>query len=91
MFASEVHRFEQAVVREAPPSWAVLSVKCCVVGLLVLPLAMPLLLAASMALGPGADVGRKIAFAASVVLWVGMFVCAQVLTTLYPPVPRRSR
>ncbi len=91
MFANEVRRFEQAVARVAPPPWAVLTVKCCVVGLLTLPLATPLLLAASMALGPGADLGRKIAFATSVVLWVGMFACAQVLTTLYPPVPRRSR
>lgn len=91
MFASQVRRFEQAAVREAPPPWAVLTVKCCVVGLLSLPLAMPLLLAASMALGPGADLGRKVAFASSVVLWVGMFLCAQVVTTLYPPVPRQAR
>ena len=91
MFASQVRRLELAVVREAPPSWAVLTVKSCVVGLLGLPLVMPLLLAASMALGPGADLGRKIAFASSVVVWVGMFLCAQVVTTLYPPVPRRAR
>ncbi len=91
MFASQVQQIEQAIAREAPPPWAVLTVKCCVVGLLVLPLAMPLLLAASMALGPGADLGRKIAFATSVVGWIGMFICAQVLTTLYPPVPRRGR
>jgi len=91
MFASPVSRIEQAATREAPPSWAVLTVKCCVLGLLALPLAAPLLLAASMALGPGADLGRKVGFAASVVAWVGMFACAQVLTTLYPPVPRRAR
>jgi hypothetical protein len=91
MFTHELRRFEHAVIREAPPSWAVLTVKGCVVGLLGLPLATPLLLAASMALGPGADLGRKIAFATSVVVWVGMFACAQALTTLYPPVPRRSR
>ena len=91
MFASQVQRIEQAIVREAPPSWAILTVKSCVVGLLALPLAMPLLLAASMALGPGADLGRKIAFGTSVVAWVGMFVCAQIVTTLYPPVPKRAR
>jgi hypothetical protein len=90
MFANEVRRIQHVVAREAPPPWAVLSVKCCVVGLLGLPLATPLLLAASMALGPGLDLGRKVGFATSVALWVGMFVCAQVLTTLYPPVPRRS-
>ncbi len=91
MFASQVRQIGEVAVREAPPSWAVLTVKCCVLGLLCLPLAMPLLLAASMALGPGADLGRKVAFASSVVAWVGMFVCAQLLTTLYPPVARRSR
>jgi hypothetical protein len=91
MFASQVRRFEQVAVRDAPPPWAILTVKCCVVGLLGLPLAMPILLAASMALGPQADLGRKIAFATSVVVWVGMFACAQILTTLYPPVPRRAR
>ncbi len=91
MFASQVRRLEQVAVREAPPSWAIRTVKCCVIGLLSLPLAMPLLLAASMALGPGADLGRKVAFGTSVAVWVGMFACAQVLTTLYPPVARRSR
>ncbi len=91
MYASQVRRVAEVAVRDVPPPWAVLTVKCCVVGLLSLPLAMPILLAASMALGPGADLGRKVAFAASVVLWVGMFACAQLLTTLYPPVPRRSR
>ncbi len=91
MYASQVRRVAEVAVREAPPSWAVLTVKSCVIGLLSLPLVMPILLAASMALGPGADLGRKIAFAASVVVWVGMFGCAQVLTTLYPPVPKRSR
>ncbi len=65
--------------------------KCCVVGLLTLPLATPLLLAASMALAPDADVGRKIGFGASVVVWLGMFGCAQLLTSVYPPVPRQRR
>ncbi len=77
------------VHRDAPPAWAVLTVKSCVIGLLTLPLAMPLLLAATTALGPGADLARKIAFATSVAVWVGLFVCAQVLTTMYPPVRRR--
>jgi len=91
MFATQVRDLAQTAVREAPPSWAVVTVKCCVIGLLVLPLAMPILLAASMALGPAADLARKIAFASSVVAWVGMFACAQLLTTLYPPVPGRAR
>jgi hypothetical protein len=81
----------EAAPREAPPPWAVLTVKCCVVGLLTLPLATPLLLAASMALAPGADLGRRVGFAVSVVIWMGMFGCAQILTGIYPPVPRRAR
>jgi len=76
-------------VSEAPPGWAVLSVKCCVVGILGLPLAVPLLLAASAALGPGAEPLRRVLFGLSVLLWLCMFGCAQVLTTVYPPVPRR--
>ena len=91
MYATQVRDLAHPAVREAPPSWAVLTVKSCVVGLLCLPLAMPILLAASMALGPGADLGRKIAFASSVVVWVGMFACAQVLTSVYPPIPKRAR
>lgn len=65
--------------------------KCCVVGLLTLPLATPLLLAASMALAPEADVARKVGFGASVVVWLGMFGCAQILTSVHPPVPRQRR
>ncbi len=86
---SQVRSLEHAAVRDAPPLWAVRTVKSCVVGLLALPVVMPLLLAASMALGPGTDLLRKIAFASSAVVWVGMFACAQVLTTMYPPVARR--
>ena len=88
MYASPV-RFGEAVARSAPPPWAVVTVKCCVIGLLTLPLAMPILLGASMALETGTDLFRKVALISSVLVWVGMFACAQVLTTVYPPVRRR--
>jgi hypothetical protein len=74
----------------APPPWAVLSVKCCVVGILALPLVVPLLLAGRAAFGPiDDDSFRRAAFFGSVGLWVAMFVLAQYLITVYPPVPRR--
>ena len=88
MFANQI-RLMPAPARQAPPPWAVLSVKCCVVGILALPLAVPLLLAGSVALGPLADSFRRAAFFASVGVWVAMFVLAQYLITVYPPVPRR--
>jgi len=54
-----------------------------------LPLATPLVLAASTALGPGADPFRQVGFLAAVGLWLGLFGCAQLLTTTYPPVRKR--
>jgi hypothetical protein len=75
--------------RGAPPPWAVRTVKCCVFGILGLPLAVPLLLAATGALGAGADPLRRAGFFLSVTVWFGLFVAAQWLTTVYPPVPRR--
>lgn len=72
----------------APPPWAVLSVKCCVVGILALPLVVPPLLAVSAALDL-ADAFRRAAFFTSLGAWVAMFVLAQYLITVYPPVPRR--
>ena len=88
MFANQV-RFIPAPARQAPPPWAVLLVKCCAVGLLALPPAMPLLTVGSFALGPRAESFRRVAFFASIGVWVAMFVLAQYLITVYPPVPRR--
>ncbi len=88
MFVSQI-RFTPALSRTAPPSWAVLSVKCCVVGILALPLAVPLLLGASTALAPVADSFRRATFFTAAGVWVTMFVLAQYLITVYPPVPRR--
>ncbi|HET6439090.1 MAG TPA: hypothetical protein VFG59_13565 [Anaeromyxobacter sp.] len=72
-----------------PPRWAVITVKCCVIGILALPLATPAVLAASTALGPGLDPFRHLGFLAAVALWLALFGTAQLLTTTYPPVPRR--
>lgn len=89
MFAHQF-RLMPARAPKAPPSWAVLSVKCCVVGILALPVVVPLLLAGRAALGPiDDDAFRRTAFFGSVGLWVAMFALAQYLITVYPPVPRR--
>jgi hypothetical protein len=87
MFAPQLPQ-ARAVAQVAPPPWAVRTVKCCVLGILGLPLAVPLLLAASGALGSAADPWRRLAFFAALCVWVSMFVAAQWLTTVYPPVPR---
>jgi hypothetical protein len=58
------------------------------VGLLTFPLIVPPLLAGSAALG-AADSFRRAAFFAAAGVWVAMFVLAEYLTTVYPPVPRR--
>ena len=76
MFANQIGLMP-AHARQAPPPWAVLSVKCCAVGLLALPPAMPLLMAGSVALGPLAESFRRAAFFASGGVWVAMFVLAQ--------------
>jgi hypothetical protein len=73
----------------APPHWAVVTVKLCVAGILLLPLATPLLLTASSALGDRADPFRFPAFVVSVVLWLALLTCAEIVTGHYPPVPRR--
>jgi hypothetical protein len=78
-----------AALQAAPPHWAVVAVKCCVAGILLLPIGTPILMVASTALGPWAYTFRPIAFVVSVLLWIGLIVWAQVLTTRYPPV--RSR
>jgi hypothetical protein len=89
MFANQIGLMP-ANARKAPPPWAVLSVKCCVVGILALPLVVPLLLAGRAALGPVDDDSfRRSAFFVAVGVWVAMFVVAQYLITVYPPVQRR--
>ncbi|HVO18978.1 MAG TPA: hypothetical protein VMU15_06970 [Anaeromyxobacter sp.] len=88
MHASQVRRFGQAAVRDAPPHWAVVTVRCCVVGLLALPVLMPVALAATTGVG-ALEPFRPVAFGLSIVVWLGLFACAQLITTTYPPVPSR--
>lgn len=77
-------------LESAPPHWAVVAVKCCVVGILTLPLAsLPVLLMVSAFLGPRGDGFRMIATPLFICLWLGTLVCAEVLTSYFPPVPRR--
>jgi ABC-type transport system involved in cytochrome c biogenesis permease component len=87
MFANQTGLMPAHAVN-APPPWAVLLVKGCVVGILTFPVAVPLLLVGSAALG-AAESFRRAAFFASWGVWLAMFVLAQYLTTVYPPVPRR--
>lgn len=79
-------RFGHALMQATPPHWAVVAVKACVAGILLLPVCMPILMVASSVLGPQGDVLRPVAFVSSVALWVGLVVAAQVLTSTYPPV-----
>jgi hypothetical protein len=84
MHASQIDRLGQVAVREAPPHWSVVTVRSCVVGLLALPVVMPLALATG-ALAPF----RPLALGLSVALWVGLLVCAQLVVTTHPPVQDR--
>jgi len=82
-------RTVQASLADSPPRWAVVTVKCCVVGILVLPLCAPvLLLLGSSLLGPQAEGFRLVASAALIALWAAMLTCAEVLTGYYPPARR---
>lgn len=90
MFANQMRLMPAPVhARKAPPEWAVFSVKCCVIGILALPLVVPLLLAGIAAVGDVSDSFRRGAFFVAAGGWVTLFVLAQYLTTVYPPVPRR--
>jgi hypothetical protein len=60
-------------------------VRCCVAGILGLPVAVPLLLA----FAPGADLHRRLGFTLSLAVWLGLFAAAQLLTAVYPPAGRR--
>jgi hypothetical protein len=76
-------------VSEAP-HWAIVAVKWCVVGILTLPLgSLPLVLTVGAFLGPRAENFRMVAVPFFIGLWLAMLVCAEVLTTYFPPAPRR--
>jgi hypothetical protein len=69
---------------DAPPTWAVVVVKACVIGLLLLPVAV--FLWAIMYTPPDGVGVAPIAFLASIMLGLGMFGTAAYLTTTFPPV-----
>lgn len=86
-----LHVGEAASIRTGPPHWAVLAVKICVVGILLLPVATPPVLFASSAL-LGAQEGESLRMFGSMVavlLWLAMLSVAQTLTSHFPPVQRR--
>lgn len=76
-------------VQLAPPQWAVAMVRCCVVGVLLLPVVAPaVLVGGSLLLGASGERFRMAGMLAA--FWLGMFllVLAETLTTHFPPVPR---
>ena len=63
--------------------------KTCVIGMFLLPLAIPLVMVAGAAfLDAQAETFRMAASLFSVALWVTMATFAKALTSAYPPVPR---
>jgi hypothetical protein len=80
----------RAALQAAPPHWAVVAVKWCVAGILLLPLGAPLLLTTTGPLwGAHAEGFRMVGSGVAVALWMAMLACAEYLTGHYPPVPRR--
>jgi len=73
----------------APPHWAVLVVKSCVIGVLLLPVATLLWLVAYQST-PDRDLG-PIAFLVALGLGAVMVGLIALLTSAYPPVPPPSR
>jgi hypothetical protein len=69
----------------APPHWAVVLVKCCVVGILLLPLAT-MMWVLTYRPAEGNDLG-PIAFMVTAALGIAMATCATWVTRRYPPVP----
>jgi hypothetical protein len=86
-----LHVGQAAALRTAPPPWAILAVKICVVGILLLPLSTPpVLFAASSLLGPKeGETLRMVGSMVAIGLWLAMLACAQFLTAHFPPVPRK--
>ena len=72
----------------APPRWAVLLVKCCVVGVLSLPVATLFWLVAYQST-PDRDLG-PIAFLAALSLGIVMVACIALITSAYPPVKKEE-
>jgi len=83
--AIEGQRLWLAPLQKAPPHWAVVVVKACVVGILLLPLTT-LLWVLLYQPTETSDLG-PIAFMVVVGLGAAMFSCAAFLTSTYPRVP----
>jgi len=86
-----LHVGQAASIRTEPPHWAVLAVKICVVGMMLLPLATPPVLFAASSLlgGQEAETFRMIGSMVAILLGLTMLAVAQVLTSHFPPVRRR--
>jgi hypothetical protein len=89
MQAGHVRTYQATAERDAPPRWTAITVRACVIGLVVLPLLTPVVLAARGALGTGPNPFHQAGFLAAAGIWLAMFACAQLLTTVYPPAARR--
>ena len=83
--AIETRRLAVAAI-SAPPRWAVLVVKCCVVGVLSLPVATLLWLVAYQST-PERDLG-PVAFLVALGLGVALVACIALITSAYPPVSK---
>lgn len=81
----EGQRLWLAPLAKAPPHWAVVVVKICVIGILLLP-AVSLIWAVLYQPSETRDLG-PFAFLVIIGLGVGMFSTAAFLTSTYPRVP----
>jgi hypothetical protein len=87
--AIEHAHFGPRTISAAPPHWAVVAVKCCVVGILLLPVSTLLWLLMYKPTEEG-DLG-PIAFMVSVGLGLVLYCCAALITSTYPPVPAAKK
>ncbi|HUK65568.1 MAG TPA: hypothetical protein VLV17_01985 [Anaeromyxobacteraceae bacterium] len=83
--AIEARRLTLAAVNSGPPHFAVLAVKCSVIGLLLLPVATLFWLVAYQST-PDRDLG-PVAFLVALGLGAVMVGCIAFFTRAYPPVP----
>ncbi len=90
MFGAEaLHRRNGVQAAEdVTPHWAVVVVKICVVGMLLLPITT--LLCLRLFFGPTVDPDFRplMLVAGSIGLWIGMYATATSITSTYPPPSR---
>lgn len=79
------HDFDQDSEREPPPHWAVLVVRWCVIGLLVLPVVFSLAMAGHLADGAM----QPVLFWGVAGLWAAAFVVALALCCRASPPDKR--